>query len=205
MSRPVVSEVAEGLYTILQPLAFADEQNGWALLYFCEALIGAVQKVQDYSADGWNDILDIDNTPNEALPWLAQFVGVVVPPRISTDSDSDYYARIRAYIKSTPGFSRGTPVAIVAEVLPYLTGTKTVIFRERFGGAYKLEVRTYTSQTPSEANVLAAILRQKPAGITLDYDSITGQDYQQLFTNFATYQLVFTTYDNYQELVTATP
>lgn len=205
MAKPVVSDVANELYDILSPLAFADESNGWPLLHFCEALIGAVQLVNDYSENAWANLLDIDKTTDEALPWLAQFVGVVLLPQLSTESSADFSTRIRAYIKSTPGFTRGSKAAMIAEIQQHLTGEKVVIFRERYGGAYKLEIRTYTSQTPDSARVLKAILSQKPAGIVLDYITVTGQDWQQLFTNYVTWQNVFTTYPTWQDVVEDTP
>jgi hypothetical protein len=210
MDRPVVSEVAEELYSIISPLAFEDEENDWALLIFCEALIGAVQIVREYSipfwqgvrADiNWQTILSIDDTRGEALRWLAQFVGVVIVPQLVLENDND----LRDYIKSLPGFTRGSPNAMRAEISRFLTGNKTVIFRERYGGAYKLEVRTYTSETPDSAKVLSAIISQKPAGISLNYQALAGQEWQQLFTNYPTWNDVYNTYHDWQDVVEDTP
>src|SRR5688572_15738151 len=127
MPRPIVSQAAEDLYAILSPLAYADESNDWALLNFCEAFIGLLQQVLDYTADPpWSSIVDIDRADLKALPWLAQMVGVQAPPRDSaTESDEAYTERMREYIRSTPGFYRGSPDAIRAAAALYLTGTKT--------------------------------------------------------------------------------
>jgi len=53
---------------------------------------------------------------------------------------------------------------------------------ERYtGSAYKLRIRTLASETPeSGAAVQAAILTQKPIGIVLTYEAITGQDWGDL-------------------------
>ena len=193
MSRPVVSQSAEDLYEILKPLAFADSLYDYPLLKMCEATVGRIQLVRDYGTD-WSIVVNIDTTPEAALPWLAQFVGVTIPPEMLANA-------MREYVKATPGFKRGSPGAMVAQVQQLLTGNKTVIFRERWGGAYFLSVRTYINETPSEANVLDALMAQKPAGIILDYDAVAGQEWQQLFEDHATWQAVFTTYSDWQEVI----
>lgn len=187
--RPVVSEVAEELYIILKPVAYVDEALGWPLLKYCEAVASNVQLVRDYGND-WSQILDVDRAPAEALPWLAQLVGSTIA------SDATEVAA-RDYIRSTPGFNRGTVAALIASIKQFLTGTQTVIVRERNGGAYKLLVRTKAAETPSTAAVLQAIAAQKPGGITLSYATLAGQDYQQLFTDYATYQDVYEDYATY--------
>ena len=390
MALPVeqpISEVAQEMYdSSMRPLAYADEQHDWALLHLTEACAGLLQVIRDLGFPqngnpGWSQVLDIDVCPGIALPWLAQFVGINPLPVFPASSSEQAYDLQRDYIRSAPGLRRGTPGAIIAEILPLLTGTKTIIFRERPGGfAYRLEIRVYFSETPPEEwastnlitnggfetnvtgwntvngtitrhtdtsmfgiasgivvntasntthayhdatisgatlgrrytasiyvkgdenvagrvcnilleewggaqppdgeaeiivltgdwqrisvtktieqndrtslrlmiednvgisvpgnaffvdgaqieemplaspyietdgstasrpqgpdSVLAAIMRQKPAGILLDYDSVLGQDYQQLYENHTDYQDVFTTYTDYQEVVLAQP
>jgi hypothetical protein len=148
----------------------------------------------------WSALVDIDRCPALALPWLAQMVGVVAPPQEVGESDNAYEIRLREYIRATPGFSRGSPGAMMAAAQQFLTGTKSVIFRERDTGAYRLTVRTKVSETPDEAKVLKALLAQKPAGIVLDYDSISGQDYQLLYTNHPNYQDAYGDYPDYDTL-----
>jgi hypothetical protein len=159
MARPVVSEITEDLYTILKPVAFADEANGWALLILAEAVTGALQEVLDLSEaqtvggkeyPPWSQAVDIVRTPDEALAWLGQFVGVTAPKQAAGQSDVDYFKYLREYIKEAPGFKRGSPGAMVAQAQFYLTNSKTVIFRERNGGAYKLTIKTLRSETPVE-------------------------------------------------------
>jgi hypothetical protein len=149
--------------------------------------------------------MDIDECPDEALPWLGQFVGVVTPGQEVGESDAVYWARVRDYIRSTPGFRRASPAAIISAAQKHLTGSKTVILRERQGGAWRLEVRTLTSETPSTLKVLQAILDHKPAGVILDYNTITGWDWQGVYTSMATYQTIFTTFTTYQGFLTNTP
>lgn len=202
MPRPVVSQAAEQLYGILAPLAYDDERLDWPLLKYCEALAGSLQEVYEYIyANGysaWGIIMDVDNAPFKALPWLAQFVGVTVPPRQAGETDEAYDARIRAYIRATPGFDRGTPDAMMAAIQQTLTGTKTVYIRERYGGAYRIEIITKTNETPDPAATLRAILSQKPAGIQLTHSVLVGQDFQLLYQNNTTFQAVYTKYATMQ-------
>lgn len=209
MARPVVSQTAEDLYEILLPLAYDDANHDWALLIFCEAWAGPLQLVKDLVGDGsrvsWANLIDIDTCPDEALPWLAQLVGVVIPDKGSSTSDADYWKAVRAYIKTTPGFLRGGVAAIVTAAQQYLTGTKTVIVRERAGSAYKLNIRTRTSETPDSVLVLNAILQHKPAGIVLDYNTVTGADYQSVYTGYAAYSNLFSAYLTYLGVLNGVP
>jgi hypothetical protein len=203
MARPVVSQAAESLYAILLPVAFADEQLDWPLLRYCETLAGTLQEVNDYTASEngyppWSVIVDVDRAPFKALPWLGQLVGLRMPVRLVTETDAQYETRIRDYIRQPPGFRRGTPSDLIEAAQLHLTGTKTVILRERYGGAYRLEILTKAGETPNSDYVLRALLARKPAGLVLTYTLLAGQDYQILYTDHATYQIMFTTYVSYQ-------
>jgi hypothetical protein len=192
------------MYDQLAPLAHDDASNNYALAWYIAALSEAWQDVDDVARDtdagpGWSSLLDLNRCPVEALPWLAQFVGV----KLVTGSTD---AAMRARIASTDGWKRGTPAALIGAVTPLLTGTKTVIFRERNGGdPYALLVHTKTSETPDSAAVLAALMKQKPAGIILTYTVISGNDYQTLLTDTPLYSNVFSTYATYTGVVDDVP
>lgn len=109
--------------------------------------------VEEWASDtdddiGWSLLLDIDRAPDEALPWLAQIVGMTLDTSLSV-------ADQRIQIHQANNWKRGTPGAIQAAPLPYLTGSKTVILRERFDGTsvdapYYMQVATLASETPPE-------------------------------------------------------
>lgn len=208
MAAPVPDTVAAEILDALAPMLYADgtaPQNDALAIYINGLSEPTLQEVEDYASDdpvtgaiGYSVYVDIDRTPDKALPWLAQFVGVKLAGGLTP-------AQQRTQIESLANLNRGTLAAMTAAAAPFLTGTKVVIFRERFGGAYKISVLTYTSQTPDSAKVLAALNSQKPAGLVLTYNVLTGQDYQLLLTNHATYALVYSSYLTYAGIIQDAP
>lgn len=183
MTQPVISELAQEIYDDLAPLAYADEENGWVLAYWIDALCSIAEQIATYARDqedgtpGWAIVMDVDNAPEEVLPWLAQFVGARL-------SDSLTEGEKRTFIKEVGGWKRGTVAEIAAAVAPFLTGTKTVTITERFDpanptvdSAYHFQIRTLASETPDSAVTEAAVLARKPAGLIMHYSTYTGYEY----------------------------
>ena len=193
---------ASRLYVALAPVGQQDSAYGWALLILCNAIGTMFQDLDDLVRDssdgpGWSEIVDLDRCPSWALDWLGQFVGVRMLPN-STD------AQKRARIASTDGWKRGTPAALEAAIRATLTGTRSVVIRERDpAGAdppYSLSVRTLTSETPDATATLSAALSQKPGGLVLNYAAVTGQDYAGLKAKAATYAAMKTMYPTYDSV-----
>ncbi|HXI18846.1 MAG TPA: hypothetical protein VNM48_20980 [Chloroflexota bacterium] len=194
----------------MEPLAFDDAAQGYALLYYCEAIGRTLEQVDGYVRDrpdlklpGWGILLDVDNAPVEALGWLSGFVGVTLLAGETT-------AQSRARIRGTDGFARGSVGAVKGAAALYLTGTKTAILRERYNATnpnvdspYHMQVITYTSETPNSAAVLSALLAQKPAGIVLTHQVNAGQDLQSVSNNHATLQSVSDAFATLQMLADA--
>jgi len=194
--RPLVAPVTEELYTALLPLAWEDEQHDWATLKLLEVSAFLLQEIEDLVRDtpagpGWSVVMDVNRAPAKWLGWLAQFAGVQLQRGLSD-------AAQRARIATTDGQQRGAPNALIGAARQYLTGAQTVILRERDGSAYRLTVITYTSQTPNQAQALAAMLEQKPAGLVLNYLVLTGQDYTTLRARNASYTAMRSAYASYQ-------
>lgn len=205
MAAPVLSSFAQRIYDSMVNRQLDDPSYQYALANYCAAVGRMFQLLDDYGRDqivngrvasGWSQLLDINRAPTEALPWLGQFMGVIVDVGLSD-------ANQRTQIKSVGGYSRGTPAAMIAAAQTTLTGTKQVTFLERTGGsAYSITVITKASETPNPLTTFAALISQKPAGININYQNLVGQTYQDLFaTNAATYQIAFTIYSNYQNLL----
>lgn len=209
MPRPVTTPYQEELYAALGVAnTYADEALGWPLLNYCGAVasmfdqIEAIARDLDDGTPGWAIIMNPDLAAQyapEFLPWLGQFVGVQVDTTLSI---ADQVTQI----KVKDGFRRGTSDAFAEAAKLYLTGTKYVLLKERYGGdAYKIFVRTLISETPNEAQVLAAMLAQKPAGIVLDYDSVAGPTYDIEAAAIATYNAAAVRYATYNDAATQMP
>lgn len=203
--RPTLEPFAESLYAALEPIAVAtdSERSQWSLAHFCGAIGAMFQPIDTLARDsedgpGWSAVMDLDRTP--WLPWLAQFVGVTVVPE-TTDAEQ------RERILGTAGFKRGTVASMRAAAALHLTGTKTVLFRERDGSAYRLEVVTYTDETPDPDATLADLMAQKPAGILLAYRHQVGNDYQAVVVHDDpgefTYAELTATFADYADLLIA--
>jgi hypothetical protein len=185
MPAPTLTTTGERLHDALSPLATEDEANGYALAHFLSALAAMFDEIADLSRDqddgapGWSPVFDPDAAPADFLPFLAQFVGVQLPPNLDE-------AGQRLRIKETDGFKRGTPTAIMGAARQHLVGPggdgwdATVYLIERHGSPYAFTVTTLESETPDETKVLAALLEQKPAGLILSYSTIVGGDLQTL-------------------------
>jgi Phage tail protein (Tail_P2_I) len=190
---------AARLYDALAPLAIVDDENEWALLVYCNALGAMFQPIEDLVRDspegpGWSALLDLDRCPDDALAWLAQFVGVRLLAGSTPDAD-------RARIASTDGFRRGTVAAMIGAARATLTGAGVVVLRERDHDpadtpayAYYLTVITYADETPDPAATARALGAQKPGGLVLDYRTATGQDWQSVKTRYATWGAVMAAY-----------
>jgi Phage tail protein (Tail_P2_I) len=161
---------ADELYARLAPIAYADGDNGWALLHFCSSLGTMFQPIRDLVRDsddgpGWSALLDIDRCPDSYLGYLAQLHGVSLLPQLAGQSDADYATEMRDWIKRADGLNRGSADAIKAAAERRLTGTKFVEVIERDQDPYALTVVTRVTETPDPAGTYQDALSQKPAGL----------------------------------------
>jgi hypothetical protein len=163
-----VGPVGELIYQRVAPLAFADEQLGWALLILCGGLGKPHDLVHELVSDdadgdpGWSALLDPDRCPAQLLPFLAQCVGERIPA-----GETEEAARERC--RTPQGMVRGTNAAIRAAAQRTLTGTKTVQILERTSSAYTLTVITLTAETPDPDRTERDLLAAKPAGLILTH------------------------------------
>lgn len=204
MDRPAVGQMAEALYEALGPFAAGDEEREWPLLLFCDAICDALlERIDVLVRDrdeypGWVIALDPLAAPLDALPWLAQFAGVTLEPELTE-------AEQRAKIASPEGFQRGTPAAMREAGKRTLTGTKTVLIEERYTTAYALWVRTLATETPDPVATEAAIRSQKPIGLVLTYESVTGQGWNDLKLRHANWDAVEVAYENWDDVRSTPP
>lgn len=186
MIRPVVPAPTEILYDELQVTQPRDEALGYPLLILLGAIGTAFGELHDIVRDtddgpGWSVLMDPDRCPAWALPWLAQFAGVVLPPGLDE-------AEQRRRISNPAPYRRGTKLAMIEAAQATLTGTRTVRVLERTGSSYHFTVVTRPGETDaapyddvsgsyddalgsydSTARTVLAIRSQKPAGLLFDH------------------------------------
>lgn len=193
------------LYEALAPLSAQDEELGWPLLYYCDAICNMINFINDIIRDspdgpGWHSIMDPDTAPTEALSWLGQFVGVIVPPQALNQTEEQWEEFARFKIKSVEGFRRGSARAFASVAAPFLIGQKELLIYERDTSPYHLTVYTYDDETLDESAVLAALLSQKPAGLVMDYQTIARNSYAAVDVSYSTYTAVDVDYTSYAGL-----
>lgn len=199
---------AQEVLDALAPMLYAEATTGDALTEYVTGLSLPFELVEAWASDtntdiGWSLLLDIDRCPVEALPWLAQIVGLKLNTALSV-------ANQRQQIHDAPNWKRGTPGAMAGAPAPYLTGSKTVIFRERYDGSgndapYYVEVITLVAETTDATKVEAVIRAQKPGGIILTYVNASGPDLQFIKDNYATLQTIKDTFLTLGGLKAGTP
>lgn len=212
---PPLAPLAEEIYADLGPLPEPDEENGWALALLVNAVLQQYAGLDEASRatdedPGWSALMDLDRTPDEALPWLAQFVGARLPFRSTPEEQ-------RQYILDRPGWRRGRVDTLTNVVKAFLTGTKSVRLFERDTSPYHFTFRVYASQIgagtyrqtkqayatyalrsaakPTYGDAIAtnsaliedAIRAAKPAGLQFDLEVFLGPTYDDITTEAATY------------------
>lgn len=150
----------------------------------------------------WQAISDPAAAPLWALPHAAQYTGGQMPARQPGESDDAYLARARHEVVYPRGMRRGSAAAVLSAARLHLTGTQTVVFRERFGGdPWLLGVRTRVDETPDPPAVEAAIREVLPAGIVLDFDVRDTRSWDEIRTGYFAWAQVETSNDDWQEVL----
>jgi Phage tail protein (Tail_P2_I) len=170
-----MASVAEALYDALEPLAYADPENAWALFHLCNAIGNPAQVVHDLVSEGpngepgWSSLVDVERCPGPFLRWLAQLTGEHVPLGWS-------YEQQRVQIAGLWNWRRGTVPAIEHAVGRTLGGDKRVQVFERTPDPYSYTVQVRTSELPLDADGEPdptwpewAAKRTKPAGLNLTF------------------------------------
>ena len=207
---PPLESFAAELYRKLAPLTWDDVNQNWALAYYMGSLGAMFQVIQGYARDqngavGWSQMVDVERCPDEALPWLGQFVGVVAPPQGANETNEAYAERLRVIVRNQEAQARGSVGAMKSAIAAVLTGNKFVDFTERDTSPYHFHVNTLTYETPDAAALTAAINAAKPAGLQYTYTGITGQTFNIVKGKHATFDAVKAAYANFDAMKNAAP
>jgi hypothetical protein len=174
------------------------------LAIYLQAIGLMFAQVESYAADqadgtpGWSIMLDIDNCPTEALPYLGQWVGARLPPGM-TDAQS------REWIRTNAREERGTPTAILNAASRWLTGTQIVQIAERQDGTGAanndwITIQVFTSQCPNLGAVLAELRKTIPADVQFAFNQITEETWLSVKNTYATWAAVTATGDTWATL-----
>jgi len=145
--------------------------------------------------EGWTVLFDPDRCPAQALPYLAQYVGEILPMGVPE-------ALAREQIKDRPNSRRGRPIAMFQAAQKRLVGNRLVSMRESNGTVDTVTIITYTDQTPDPAGTEDDIRRVTPADVILDYQVLPGQTWQDVKDSYATWQALKDDNATWAELAT---
>jgi hypothetical protein len=140
---------------------------------FCDAWAGPLEGVYEIvrehdDAAPWAVLFDVDNCPAESLPYLAQYVGVVLTPEMNE-------LQQRNEIREPTGWKRGQEPSIRIAVQRTLEDDESlVIIHPRTPEVGHTYVRTLLSQTPNPARTAAIVRAAVPAWEILDVEAING-------------------------------
>jgi hypothetical protein len=126
------------------------------------------------SRDPWRDTFDLETTTIPA--WLGQATGTPVPGGLTLEQQ-------RAYVRERRAQKRGTPGAMRAAVRATLRGSQRVELSERDPDPDRVRVRVYSSEVTDLAATTAAALGQKPVGLLLAVDVLSGATYAHMTTS----------------------
>ena len=209
---PPLADDGSSLWTLLyESLGYHVEDDGgtdYTLRKFCEAWCSPAQGIYDIvrersDAPSWSVLLDPERCPASDLPYLAQFVGVVITPEMSTQ-------QIRNEILEPTGWGRGRPPAIrIATrrtLKPVFDEELLVIIRPRTPEVGHHYIRTLLSQTPDPERT-EYVLRNKqvPAWEKLDYEAIDGITFADITAKFGTFADVAVAFPTFKDLAEVLP
>lgn len=159
----------------------------------------------------WSTLLDVDNCPTWALPYLSMFNGTGVQP-----GQAD--AAARAQIKYESPFKRGQGYggsydssngasggAIVLAAQKYLTGSQSITLIERTNAsgaadAYYFQIIVNSSELISADNLKAAVNDVKPGGVMWSLVATSSWTISELEAGYSTVSSVESTFPSITNL-----
>jgi hypothetical protein len=201
------SNLWEQLYEALGYHQVTDPEKGNALRIFCEGWCSTLQPVYDLvreREDGpaWAILFDVDRCPAASLPYLAQYVGVVITAEMTEE-------QIRNEIREPTGWARGQlPSSKIAtrRTLRSVAGEElVVIVRPRTPEVGRHYVRTLLSQTPEPDRTERVVRQVLPAWEVLDYAAIDGVSYADIAASYPDFGELADAFDSYGELADLLP
>ena len=201
------SQLWEVLYKSLGHHQHTDESGD--LQRACECLMAPTQRVYDRIRERPGlpkgaRMLDPANCEREGLPYLAQYVGIVVTPELEEDEE-----HFRAEIEQPTGWRRGQPESIrlaIQRTLRSIEGEeKMVIIRPRTPEVGHHYVRVLSSQCPDEARSARVAREEVPAWEMLDFAAIDAVTFADITAKFETFGDLTATFRTFKDLAEVLP
>jgi hypothetical protein len=134
-------------------------------------------------------VFNLDTTAYPSFVGAA--TGTPVPGGLSLEGQ-------REYVRERPNARRGTPRAIRAAVRATLRGSRRVQLVERDGTPDHVRVQVYNSEVSDLTATTAAAMSQKPVGLLLAVEVLSGATYAHMTTahgpSYADFTARFPTY-----------
>ena len=126
-------------------------------------------------------LTDPGAAPLWALEHAALYTGGAMPTRRPGEGDNDFLGRARVAVVSPTGMLSGSRGAAIAAAQARLTGSRSLIFRERWEGAlWRVLMVTSPSETPDAAGLVAAVQDVMPAGVRVLHEVRDERDWQEV-------------------------
>lgn len=212
MSLPDIypNEIGEEAYNDFAPLVekYGDPAN--TLRVYLDGLAYMIKQVDDMTKDGpegepgWSQMFDLTRAKTEWLPWIGQLVGYAVPqPRPDTQTLEEYDAQQRERIVTRSTYRRGTVPMLIDVIKEQLNEPKRVNIFERYdGNAYLIKVWvTVEDIATSQAEIRFAALQQKVAGLIMEIEFVTGDNYLLLEASNIDFAEVAADHPDYQSVL----
>lgn len=154
----------------------------------------------DTSVTGTAEVANPDAAPRPWLLWLAWLLGL----DISTVPDSEKRVAVS---QASSLRRRGSKRSIIRAAQRTLTGSKScrVYWNLSTTDPYVITIVTLTAQTPDSVATLVAAETEKPAGIEIQLQVVTGAVYNELPPNFADYDALAGAFADYDDLTNYIP
>lgn len=197
---------ADQVWRLLPDYAREADTTGTLRAFTAAAAVGLSRSASfldlvdpDTSVTGTCELANPLAAPRAYLPWLGWLLGI--------DTAALPAADVRpALVTAASTQRRGSSGAIRSAVRRTLTGGRSCrVYRDEDGAhPYTLRVVTVTDQTPDPAASLAAALTEKPAGMGLSLDVVTGATWNELAAAF-TWDGVRTTFATWDDVAAWIP
>jgi len=209
MTAPTLHPAAEQVYRLLPDyMQAADEGTDWTLRRFTGAAAVGLETPHDFltlvdpdtSVTGTCELVNAAAVPRAYLAWLGWLVGVDT----STIPDAD----VRDAVGNAAATQRrGSSAAIIDAVQRTLTGSKYVRVYSNVSTVdpYLITVLTLIAETPDTPAALAAAWTEKPAGLNLELQAVSGPTWIDAVGTYATWDAAVAAKPTWNDLITAIP